>query len=757
MEFKNDKGKPWRYEEDGYTVTRSSAWSPPGCHPLGCGIKLYVNDEGILEKVEGDENNPVTHGSLCVRCLTLTDYVYHPDRIIYPMKRDPKDRGKDAWERITYEEAYDIIAEKVAETKKNYGAESIVVFGGTGREGGPLCGTYAQRMLGSPNGCYTQSGYACYVPRVAAAMNILGITYPEIDYAGGLPGRYDDPEYTLPEVIVLWGKEPLPSNGDGLFGHAVIDLMRRGTEIISIDPRVNWLATRATYHLQLRPGTDTALGMAMLNIVISEDLYDHDFVDKWCHGFDELYERVKTISPEEAARICGLDVEDIYGATRMYANARPASIAWGLAVDQKANGSQTGHCIISLEAITGNIDIPGGQLIGDLADKCDAVGIGWEELGEELQNKIIGLEEYPGYIAYLLNSQADLTLEAMETDKPYPLKLGYISSTNLFAGTCAAQPRRWYNAIKKLDFVFCTDVWMTPTAMACADVFLPLSSYAEHDAVVSTHYAASPVTIGAVNKAITVGDCRSDLEVIYELGHKCMPQTWDMYDTVYDFIDDLRLNNKSHFSELREEVVRQREVTYKKYEKGLLREDGQPGFNTPSGRVELYASMFAQFNEDPLPYYEEPQYSPLSTPELLDEYPLVLTTGARVYAYFHSEGKQIPYLRELNPDPLIELHPTTAEAQGIKEGDWVVVENQFGECRLKATITDTIRQDTVHAQHGWWFPEEEAEEPHLYGVWRSNINNLVPHKHIGKMGFGAPFKCLLCKVVKEDQKDEVNA
>ena len=175
---------------------------------------------------------------------------------------------------------------------------------------------------------------------------------------------------------------------------------------------------------------------------------------------------------------------------------------------------------------------------------------------------------------------------------------------------------------------------------------------------------------------------------------------------------------------LKEKVVYQREVNYRKYETGRLRPDGQPGFNTPTGRIELYSTMFRQFGEDPLPYYEEPQQSPVSTPELMDEYPFVLTTGARTYAYFHSEGKQIPLLRELNPDP------------------------QFGKCELKARVVPVVKPGVVHAQHGFWFPEEDGEEPHLFGVWRSNINELVPHKNVGKLGFGAPFKCLICKVEK---------
>ena len=746
-----DLGKPWRFEEDGLTVTRGCAWSPPGCHPTGCGIKTYVNSNGELVRVEGDENHPITNGRLCVRCLTIRDYVYNPDRVLYPMKRAREDRGKNKWERITWDEAYDTIAEKVKYFKDKYGAESILVMGGTGREGGPMLPAYAHACLGTPNACYTQSGYSCYIPRVAGTTYVMGATYPEMDYAGGLPGRYDDPMFKLPELIVFWGKEPLPSNGDGLFGHAAIDMMRRGSKLMSIDPRVNWVSTRADWHLRLRPGTDAALGMAMLNVIIEEDLYDHDFVDKWCYGFEQLAERVKEMPAEKAAEICDLDANQIREAARVYAAAKPAQIAWGLAIDQKSNGVQAGHCIMALEAITGNIDVPGGQLIGDVNDGLE-LGFGWNNLGPELQSKIPGIKEYPAYVGLVLNAQCDMVLDALEAGddaKYYPFKMGVFEDTNFLAGTCAAQPKRWHDAmVKNLEWCFGIDVWMTPTIQATCEIFLPLSSTVEHDTVVYTHYGASPIMAGAVNKSITVGDCKGDCEIFYELGLRCMPINFEKYKDYYDFLADYRLAYKKSFEELREEVVHQKTEMcgYYKYESGRLRPDGMPGFNTPTGRVELYSTMFRQFGEDPLPYYEEPQLSPVSTPEKMEEYPFVLTTGARTYCYFHSEGKQIPYLREMNPDPLIEINPEDALKHGIADGQWVEVASPFGKCVLKAKVSQIVKPGVVHAQHGFWFPEKDPEEPSLYEVWRSNINELIPHFMVGKLGFGAPFKCLICSV-----------
>ncbi|MGI6033835.1 MAG: molybdopterin-dependent oxidoreductase, partial [Coriobacteriales bacterium] len=525
---KNDLGKPWRWEEGNLTVTRSAPWSPPGCHPVACGIKLYVDEDGKLVKVEGDENQPVTQGRLCVRCLTLKDYIYNPSRITHPMKRDPKYRGmNDKWERCTWEEALDIIEKNYREITAKYGRESIVCFAGTGREGGTL-GPWYTHMLCAPNYCYSQSGYACYVPRMAGAAFTLGSPYPEIDYAGGLAKRYDDPKYVNPEVLVIWGKAPLASNPDGFFGHAVIDLMKRGTRLIVIDPRATWLSTRADYHVRLRAGTDTALAMAMLNHIIENDLYDHDFVEKWTYGFDQLAERVKQMPVEKAAEICGVPAQQIVDVTEMYAAGCPSAIQWGLAFDQKANGMQCSHSAIALMAITGNMDVPGGQVLADASGGLNEAGFGYEEgLGKELISKTIGLKEYPLYVNTILNAQADMMLKAMETEDPYPIKMGFYAGNNLMSCT-SAEPKRWHDAIcNTLDFCFTIDTFMTPSAQASCDVFLPLATAAEEDGVDFCHYGGTPVGTGFMNKALQVGECKTDMEACMYIGKRLNPRMWE--------------------------------------------------------------------------------------------------------------------------------------------------------------------------------------------------------------------------------------
>lgn len=746
----NDLGKPWRYEEDGLTVTRMSPWSAPGCHPAGCGLKVYANAEGKVVKVEGDENHPVTQGRLCVRCLTLKDYMYNPSRVLHPIKRDPAFRGQaDKWERCTWDEALDIIKENYDRLTKKYGRETCVVFVGTGREGGTF-NPYGSVMLGTPNYCYTQSGYACYIPRLAASSYIVGAAYPEIDYACALPERYDDPAYTLPECVIMWGKMPLASNGDGLFGHAVIDMMKRGTRLISVDPRVNWLASRADIHLRLRPGTDGALAMALLNVIVTEGLEDKQYVECWTYGFDALKARVTDpelgMTPEKAEGITGVSADLIRKAARMYATAKPAAISWGLAIDQNANGMQVGQCILDLMAITGNVDVPGGNVLGDATTGLNEVGFGFEKGVGDIAHQMIGLDQYPAYCNLIMNAHADLMLKALETGDPYPIKFGMYAGNNLMSCT-SAEPRRWHDAIvKSLEFCFTVDTFITPSAEASCDLILPLAASAERNGTTFTHYGASMGIKGFAQEATRTGEARSNAETCFAIGKKLHPEWWEDYETVDDFISHLRLSNKYDFREIAKEVYIQDECIYYKNECGRLRGDGKVGFNTPTGRIELYSTIFAQFGDDPLPYYKEPAYSPQNTPELLEQFPYVLTTGARPYAFFHSENRQIPYCRELNPDPLVEINPKTAQKLRIIDGQWVRIWNQFGECVQKAKVTEIVDENTIHAQHAWWFPEEEGSEPNLYGTFRSQINNLVPNFHFGKMGFGAPFKNLLCNI-----------
>jgi anaerobic selenocysteine-containing dehydrogenase len=255
--------------------------------------------------------------------------------------------------------------------------------------------------------------------------------------------------------------------------------------------------------------------------------------------------------------------------------------------------------------------------------------------------------------------------------------------------------------------------------------------------------------VGALNKAFSVGECKSDLEMLLHFGKAFHGESWTGAATAEEYLQkDIKAMGYS-WDELREKVVGINTIGgYHKYERGLIRPNGEPGFTTTTGLVELYSNMYEHLGDDPLPYYMKPQLGADVHPEYAEAYPFLLTTGPRHYASFHSEHRQIPSLRALNPDPLCELHPSVAEAKDIRSGDRVILENPWGSAEFVAVVTPAIRPDVLSCDHGWWFPEEEGAEPNLFGVWKSNVNQMVPHKVIGKMGFGAPYKAICATIRK---------
>lgn len=749
--------------EDDYVV-RTCAWSAPGCHPVGCGLKLHVKD-GRLVDVEGDENHPISQGRLCVRCLSLPEYVYHPDRIIYPMERDREDRGNaDAWKRISWDEALDVIEKKTKDLQAEYGRETVVVFSGTGREATLYGVAMAYGVFRTPYHCMALSGQACYGPRSTVANFICGnIGYPEIDIAGNYPDRYDDPRYTIPKCIIVWGKDPLPSNPDGFFGHSIVDLMKRGTKIMMVDPRVTWLGSRCDKVLRIRPGTDAAIAMAMCNVVIEEDLYDHDFVNNWVFGFDDFRERVATMPPEKAAEISWCDADDIRYIARTFAAAKPASIAWGLAFDQQLCGGQAGHCVMALVAMTGNLDVPGGMLCGSSSVVTMNFLGKWRTATSsnlqpgELENRL-GVEEFPVFTQNMFSTQPDIILEDLENDGPVKFRMAVFQSSNVVAATANVQPQRWYEAFKRFEFVVATDLFMNPTIQECADIFLPVKTFAEQDAVVVPYYGSNMPYIGSINKAITVGECLDDIEINIAIGKRLNPEYWYYEDEKQFFDEQLREAFDIGIDEFKEMGVFHPPYTYQKYAKGYGRPDGRPGFNSPTSKIEFKSTLYKSFGFEPLPYYKEMPFIPVPEAEYGEEcrenYPLVMTTGARRYTSFHSEHRMIESLRQIDPWPIVQIHPNDATKYGVADGGWATLENMFGKCNMKVQVTPTIHPGVVMAAHGWWFPEEKGSEPHLYGVWKSNVNTMLPHKMNNPMGFGSIHKSMCCAIHPAQSLDD---
>lgn len=312
-----------------------------------------------------------------------------------------------------------------------------------------------------------------------------------------------------------------------------------------------------------------------------------------------------------------------------------------------------------------------------------------------------------------------------------------------------AAPQRIIKALQEnMDFNVVVDLFLTPTALACADILLPAACFPERIGI----YGHQPYLIGTINQAIEPqGEVKPDQVIMYEIGKKFgRGEGMDQWQTEEEFYDFCLRKSGFTYKTLQDRCWAFPEFEYEKHKKGLLRKDGQPGFNTSTGRYNFYSLEMVYFGFPPFPTYEEPPESPVSAPELAEKYPLVLTTGARHWGFFHSEHRQSPSMRRLHPEPTVLIHPATAEKYGIVEGDWVKIENQFGSCKQKAKLSIRIRKDTVAADHAWWFPERDPDDGTLFGVMECNINKLIPMRP-GKSGLGASYKSQLCAISKFEE------
>lgn len=732
-------------------IIRTTTWSAgPGCHG-GCGVFMHVKD-GKLIKMEGNPDHPYNNGRLCPRALAIKDFIYHPDRLRSPLKRVGK-RGENKWEKISWEEAYNLMEKRMLEIRDKWGAESMVFIQGTGRNvGGWLL--LVSYSYGSPN--WLQGGLtgnSCFHPRLVCMRMTQG-DYTVPDCSQFFQERYEHPEFVLPKCIMLWGQNPAVTCNDGFMATWIIDCMKRGSKTIVIDPVYTWIASKADVWLQIRPGTDGALALGLLNVIINENIYDREFVEKWTYGFDKLKERAQEYPPDKVSQITWIPKEKIIEAARLFATSHPASIQWGVPVDLAPEGAQVANSVIHLWAITGNIDIPGGMAIARMAYDVPPYPMSKEAIAEyygdvmssEQMSKRIGSDVYPVVKEFHWRAQADMILQAMLTDKPYPLKGAWIAGNNML--TSAANPRKYQEALNRLDFIIISDVFMNPTIVALADLVLPAGTMAERDGL-----RAWWTPLNAMQKSIYVPECKPDEEICFEMAKRFNPKL--KWNSLLDLYNDFMRPSGMTYDQLVEKgwvfpPPGHPTQPYYRHEKGLLRKDGKPGFNTPTGKVEFYSSHLERMGYDPLPSYQEPHMSPYSTPELAKEYPLILSTGRRNILFFHAEHRNIWSLRELEPHPVIEIHPDTARSLGINDGDWVWIENPNGRCKRKARYFPGIDPKVVQAPHGWWLPEKKPED--LFGLWEVNINQLLPDGTQAKCGFGgAQYKSVLCKVYKADE------
>ena len=687
------------------------------CHG-GCGTLLHVR-EGVLIKVEGDPQSPLNHGRLCPIGTVTVDLVNHPDRLQYPRRRvGPRASGQ--WTRISWDQALDEIAERLLAIRKEFGAEAIALGTGTGRHHIRWVSRFGH-ALGTPNWC--EPGFAqCFHPRVNTCILTFG-DFPVSDFTGGTP----------PACMLFWGHNPLNSGPDGETRFNVREALDTSPKIVVVDPRETELARRAEVWLQLRPGTDDALALAFLNVIIGEELYDAPFVKRWTHGFDALREHVRRFTPEWAAPITWVAAEKVRAAARLFARTKPAMLEWGCAIEHTPKCIQTVRALSMLPAVTGNVDVPGGWVFG-------MHGIGRfpsliENLTPEANAKRLGADRFKllgGEGADLPSAHIPTLLQAMREGTPYPVKAFLVFGNNTL--TTFANSALVYESLMKLDFMVCADLFMTPTA-ELADIVLPAASWPEIDQVAGLPTVAANVVL-ANQRAVRIGECMSDEEIFVDLARRMkLPVGTESVEEVLN-LQLARGGLDMTFAELKEKGSVTVPFKYRKYEDG--------GFKTPTGKIELYSTRFEEMGYAPLPSYEEPPESPISRPEIAEDYPLVLTTGARISYFFNSEHRQIENLRKAHRDPTAEIHPETAARYGITKGDWMWIETKRGRIRQRARLTTGIDPRVIAAEHGWWFPEKPAPE---YGVWQSNVNLLTDNQPPYDPAMGTyQLRALLCRV-----------
>jgi len=719
-------------------------------------MKVYVQ-AGQVQKVRVDTAAPVTPGAYCIRPLLAKEYQEHPFRLSYPLKRRSA-RGADQWQQISWEQALDEIAAKLEAIRSTHGPEALATSSGTGRGAWDFAKTRFMNLFGSPNrlGAVT----VCYGPRSMVSFLTFGASI----LSDRKPGKT--------RLSVLWGRNP--HEGGAHTWHSFRKALRDDIRTLVVDPRCTEAARRADQWVQIRPGTDAALALGMMHILIEEELYDRTFAEKHCAGFPSLVERVKDYPPEKVASITGLSVYRLKELARFFGENRPATFTIGVAPEHSPpNSIQAIRAIHILFAITGSIDVAGGGLIaGPYKDFIpDAALEANEALSAEQRRKQIGSDRfrflsYPGWelvekelrkkwgdrhpaAAYLnCMAHAPSVFRAMLTGQPYPVKALIASGSNPLLSY--ANTRLVYQALKSVDLLVTFDITWTPTAQL-SDYVLPAACWLERPdmgnfasvgayPLVQIGEAALPARVPGKYERL------NDYEFWRELGMRLKQRKhwpWKTFEEVWEY--RLKEVMEKRQAGSLAELVRSRRWEADKPQPG---ECARSPLATPSGKIEIYSTILEKLGYDPLPGYREP-----GKPDgAWSRYPLRNISGPRTIPYHHSEFRHVESFRRMHPNPIVEIHVDTARRRGIADGDWVWIESPLGRAKQQARLTTSFDPGYICTQHAWWYPEKPAPEPSLYGLWESNINVTTdddPDK-CDPLSGGWPFKgeFLRCRITK---------
>lgn len=717
---------------------------------MGDGVLVYVRD-GKVVRIKGDPSSPVTEGDhLCSKCRNVINgTLYHPDRLKYPLKRHGR-KGKGKWIRISWDQAVDEIADQILEIHERYGPPT---FAASVDGWHYTLSCMLMRAIGSPN--LFKSMEHCEGPGRVMDLATIGDICTQFGHG---------PDTRDSKCIIIWGQNPpethLPQ------WRWIQEARKNGAILITIDPRRISCARQSDLWLQVRPGADCVLALAMIKVIIEENLYDRDFVHKWCYGFEELKEHIKKYPLDKVEEMAWVPKKEIQKVARLYASIKPASLVSGIGVMQGFGSTATAHAHSILVAITGNLDVKGGNLLSG-ERKPPGFFSSYEFLKPtypqhllpiEIEQKRIGYKEFPlwsGVKAPISACHNELAIKAMLTGHPYPLKALINHGTNIL--TQFPDPKTVYQALMQLDLSVHFSYMMTPTA-AIADYVLPAAHWLERDEIPLTAGLWQPFIEARVETVRPYGESRNEQQVILDIYWKLIQKGFEpqksrtgtdfiQWKTIPEFLDYCLKGFGSTWAELKEKHA----IPFPAKPNRIYDQEGFR-FKTSTGKVELYSTILEQLGLDPLPDHREPPESPISTPELTEKYPLILMEArVRGGSFMHSSNRWAPWARKAHPYPHMDIHPDTAGKLGIEPDDWVWIENQRGKIMHKARVTKDIDRRVVSCEPGWWYPEKGGS---LFGVWDSNINLLNSMDGPYDPAQGTPtLRTMLCRVSKVKDKE----
>jgi len=708
-------------------------------HSPGCGVIVHFDDQGKIDRLTPDPEAPMGN-VLCPMAASARQIIYSDSRIKQPLKRKgPK--GKLDFEPISWDEAFEIITEKMEEIKAAHGPESLAFYAGTGtyerafKDAFQLGGSQiylASSILfpfGSPNTFGV--GSPCYTS--------LGVLAPQVTMGCLHIDMFSDVDNS--DLIIVWGTDPSTSTPPEMFNR-LVRAAHEGARIIVIDPRQTASAKLPdSLWVPIRPGTDGALALGLSHILIRDGLEDQAFVEDWTLGYEEFEAYVKEFTPERVSNITGIPEEVIQELAEEIADAEGASYVMYTGLEYTKSGVQNIRAVMTLWALAGQMDVEGGRCFVPRENQI--------QLNRDHQivtpghDKSIGEGHFPIYAHFCGGEpHASRLPRAMLHSDPYKIRGLFVMGASIL--TAWPDPILWQKAFGALDFMVSIDLQLTRDA-AWADIVLPATTAFEQSS-----YCFYGNAIRLRERIIEpVGDSKPCFTILTELAQKLgygnsFPATeMDLLDRVLKGTgitrEDLEQAPRLAVQKKSEPMV------YRKWETGLLRKDGQPGFDTPSGKFEIKSTILEDMGYDGLPRYEESFETPVSQPQMLKRFPLIFGTGP-----FKPDMKSclraIPDFIEKYPHPMVQMNPKDAKDRNIETGDPVVVKTARGFVEMRADVTENIMEGYVYAPVGGGGPQGTD-------TWKkANVNVLTDLKQFDPISGFPTYKTLMCQVKKKRRR-----